>query len=183
VEDIFVACIDNLKGLADAIEDIFPQTDVQLCLVHQMRNSMKYIAQKDMKPMVADLKKIYTALNADMAKHCLEEARKTWGDKYKIIFKSRHHNRDCLTNFFKYPPALRRVIYTTNPIESFHRMIRKVTKTKGAFNSENAIIKQIYLATINAQTKWNGTIFGWSSVRCDLNDYFGIRFFNPDTLN
>lgn len=183
VEDIFVACIDNLKGFGDAIEDIFPRTDVQLCLVHQMRNSMKYITEKDRKPLVADLKKIYTALNADMAKHYLEEAENTWGDKYKIIFKSWHHNWERLIHFFKYPPALRRVIYTTNPIESYHRMIRKVTKTKGAFNSENAIIKQIYLATMNAQTKWNGTIFGWSSVRLDLNDYFGNRFFNPDTLN
>jgi putative transposase len=183
VKDIFVACIDNLKGFADAIEDIFPQTDVQLCLVHQMRNSMKYITHKDMKPMVADLKKIYTAVNEDMAKNYLQQAEQTWGSKYSIVFKSWHTNWDRLTNFFKYPPALRRVIYTTNPIESFHRMIRKVTKTKGAFNSENAIIKQIYLATINAQTKWTGTIFGWSSVRCDLNDYFGTRFFNPDTLN
>lgn len=183
VKDIFVACIDNLKGFADAIEDIYPDTDVQLCLVHQMRNSMKYITDKDMKPMVKDLKKIYTAINADMAKHYLDEAEKIWGDKYKIIFKSWHHNWERLINFFKYPPALRRAIYTTNPIESYHRMVRKVTKTKGAFNSENAIIKQIYLATINAQTKWTGTIFAWSSVRCDLNDYFGNRFLTPDTLN
>ena len=183
VEDIFVACIDNLKGFGDAIEDIYPATDVQLCLVHQMRNSMKYITDKDLKPMVKDLKKIYTALNADMAKHYLDEAEKTWGGKYKIIFKSWHNNWERLTNFFKYPPALRRVIYTTNPIESYHRMVRKVTKTKGAFNSESAILKQIYLAAMNAQTKWTGTIFGWSSIRCDLNDYFGIRFYNPDTLN
>jgi len=129
--------------------------------------------------MVADLKKIYTAANADLAKHYLEEAEKTRGGKYNIIFKSWNSNWERLTNFFKYPPALRKVIYTTNPIESFHRMIRKVTKTKGAFNSESAIIKQTYLATINAQTKWSGTIFGWSSVRLDLNDYFGTRFFNP----
>ena len=86
-------------------------------------------------------------------------------------------------NFYKYPPALRRVIYTTNPIESFHRMVRKVTKTKGSFTSENAILKQIYLATINAQTKWNGSIFAWSSVRRDLVDYFETRFLTDDTLN
>ena len=183
VEDIFVACIDNLRGFGDAIEDIFPKTDVQLCLLHQMRNSMKYISDKDIKPMVKDLKKIYKAINADMAKHYLDEAEKTWGDKYKIVFRSWYNNWDRLTNFFKYPPALRRVIYTTNPIESFHRMIRKVTKTKGAFNSEHAIIKQIYLAAINAQTRWNGTIFGWSSIRCDLNDYFSTQFYNLDTLN
>ncbi len=183
VKDIFIACIDNLRGFADAIEDIYPNTDVQLCLVHQMRNSMKYIPDKDLKPMVKDLKKIYQASNADMAQHYLEEAEKTWGDKYKIVFRSWHNNWSRLTNFFKHPPALRKVIYTTNPIESYHRMIRKVTKTKGAFNSETAIIKQIYLATINAHTRWRGTIFGWTSIRLDLNNYFGIRFLNPDTLN
>lgn len=182
IEDIFVACIDNLRGFAEAIEDLFPKTDVQLCLVHQMRNSMKYISDKDLKPIVKDLKKVYKAINADMALHYLNEAEKAWGDKYAIVFKSWHRNWDRLTNFYKYPPALRRVIYTTNPIESYHRMVRKVTKTKGAFVSEDAIVKQIYLATMNAQTRWNGTIFGWSSIRRDLTDYFITRFFNPDTL-
>jgi transposase-like protein len=183
VEDVFVACIDNLKGFGDAIEDIFPQTDVQLCLVHQMRNSMKYISEKDMRPMVKDLKKVYKATNPDMAEHCLGEAQKKWGAKYSIVFKSWYNNWERLTNFFKYPPALRRLIYTTNPIESYHRMVRKVTKTKGAFTSEDAIVKQIYLATMNAQTKWNGTIFAWSAIRRDLIDYFKTRFNNPDTVN
>lgn len=183
VEDIFIACIDNLRGFGDAIEDIFPQTDVQLCFVHQMRNSMKYMSEKDIKPMVKDLKKIYQALNADMALHYLQEAEKQWGDKYKIVFKSWRSNWERLINFFKYPPALRRVIYTTNPIESYHRMVRKVTKTKGAFTSEDAIVKQIYLATMNAQTKWNGHIFAWSSIRRDLQDYFETRFINADTVN
>jgi len=183
IEDIFIACIDNLKGFGDAIEDIFPQTDVQLCLVHQMRNSIKYISDRDCKPMVKDLKKIYKAVNVDMAKHYLDEAEKTWGEKYKIVFRSWRSNWERLTNFFKYPPALRRVIYTTNPIESYHRMVRKVTKTKGAFNSEDAIVKQIYLATMNAQTRWRGTIFGWTSIRLDLQDYFQNRFLTTDTLN
>ena len=183
IQDVFVACIDNLKGFGDAIEDIFPQTDVQLCLVHQMRNSMKYISDKDIKPMVKDLKKVYKATNPDMAEHCLGEAEKKWGAKYSIVFKSWYNNWDRLTNFFKYPPALRRLIYTTNPIESYHRMVRKVTKTKGAFTSEDAIVKQIYLATMNAQTRWNGTIFAWSAIRRDLIDYFKTRFNNPDTLN
>ena len=182
IEDIFVACIDNLKGFADAIEDLYPRTDVQLCLVHQMRNSMKYISDNDMKPMVKDLKQIYKAINIDMAKHKLDEAEKVWGAKYKMVFKSWHYNWERLTNFFKYPPALRRVIYTTNPIESYHRMVRKVTKTKGAFVREDAIVKQIYLATMNAQTKWKGTIFAWASVRRDLQDYFLNRFETNDTL-
>lgn len=183
IEDIMVVCIDNLKGFAQAIEDVYPRTDVQLCLVHQMRNSIKYMSDKDTKPMVADLKKIYKAINEDHAKQMLIEAEGKWGDRYKAIFRSWHANWDRLTNFFKYPTALRRIIYTTNPIESFHRMVRKVTKTKGAFVSEDAIVKQIYLATINAQTKWDGTMFGWSTVRRDLEDYFGNRINNPDTLN
>lgn len=183
VKDIFIACIDNLKGFADAIEDHYPMADVQLCLVHQMRNSMKYISDKDLRPMVKDLKMIYKAGNEDMAKHCLDQAEGLWGEKYKAVFKSWHVNWERLICFYKYPPALRRLIYTTNPIESYHRMIRKVTKTKGAFNSEDAIIKQIYLATMNAQTRWNGTIFGWSSIRRDLQAYFGERFEITDTLN
>ena len=183
VEDIFIACIDNLKGFADAIEDLFPQTDVQLCLVHQMRNAVKYMSEKDVKPMVQDLKKIYKALNEEMAAHYLAEAQQKWGDKYDIIFKSWHRNWDRLVQFFRYPPAMRRLIYTTNPIESYHRMVRKVTKTKGAFTSEDAIIKQIYLATMNAQTKWNGTIFAWSSIRLELTSYYQNRFLTPDTLN
>jgi putative transposase len=182
VQDILVACIDNLKGFAEAIEDIFPQTDVQLCIVHQMRNSMKYMTNADVKPMVKDLKKIYTAINADMAAQYLEQAEAQWGKKYAVVFRSWHNNWDRLTNFFKYPPALRRLIYTTNPIESYHRMVRKVTKTKGAYVSEDAIVKQIYLATINATTRWNGLIFGWSAIRRDLNDYFKNRFSNTDTL-
>jgi len=183
VEDIMVVCIDNLRGFGDAVEDIFPRTDVQLCLVHQMRNSMKYMSEKDVKPMVADLKKIYKAINEDQARHALAVAQETWRVKHKAVFRSWHNNWERLTNFFKYPPALRRIIYTTNPIESYHRMVRKATKTKGAFVSEDAIVKQIYLATINAQTKWNGTMFGWSTVRRDLEEYFGTRINNPDTLN
>ena len=182
IQDILIACIDNLSGFAEAIEDVFPQTDVQLCLVHQMRNSMKCISDKDMKPMVRDLKKIYQAANEKMALQYLQEAESTWGSKYKVVFKSWHRNWDRLTNFYKYPAQLRRLIYTTNPIESYHRMVRKVTKTKGAFSSENAILKQIYLATMNAQTKWKGAIFAWPSIRKDLIAYFEDRFNQTDTV-
>ena len=182
VEDICIACIDNLKGFADAIEDVYPKTEVQLCLVHQMRNSMKYMLWKDVKPCVADLKKVYKANNEEMALTYLNQAQEKWGSKYPVVFKSWNNNWERLATFFKYPPALRRIIYTTNPIESYHRMVRKVTKTKGAFNSEDAIIKQIYLATINANTKWQGQMFNWTTVRNDLNTYFGHRLFN-DTLN
>jgi transposase-like protein len=182
VKDIFVACIDNLKGFSQAIEDIFPKTDVQLCLVHQMRNSLKYVSNNDIKPIIKDLRKIYTALNEKLAQQYLLQAEEKWGHKYSVIFKSWNKNWTRLTNFYKYPPALRRIIYTNNPIESYHRMVRKVTKTKGAYTSENAIVKQIYLATINAQSRWNGRMFAWTSVRRDLEDYFETRFLNDDTL-
>lgn len=181
IQDICIACIDNLKGFGDAIEDVFPQTQVQLCLVHQMRNSMKYLGWKDLKPCVADLKKIYKANNAEMGLVYLGQAEEKWGSKYGVIFKSWRTNWDRIATFFQYPPALRKIIYTTNPIESYHRMVRKVTKTKGAFSSEDAIVKQIYLATINCNTKWQGPMFNWTAVRIDLNMYFGNRLFN-DTV-
>jgi len=183
IKDICIACIDNLKGFAQAIEDLYPNTDVQLCLVHQMRNSMKYLAWKDLKACVKDLKQVYKAVNAQMGLHYLDEAEKKWGHKYGIIFKSWRSNWERLCRFFDYTPAIRRIIYTTNPIESYHRMVRKVTKTKGAFSSEDAIVKQIYLATINANTKWQGQMFGWPIVRTELINYFGDRLLKNDTLN
>jgi len=181
IEDICIACIDNLKGFADVIEDMFPKTQVQLCLVHQMRNSMKYLNWKDLKPCIADLKKVYKANNADLALHYLSQAEEKWG-KYSIIFKSWRSNWDRLATFFQYPPALRKIIYTTNPIESYHRMVRKVTKTKGAFSSEDAILKQIYLATVNCNTKWEGQMFNWTAVRNDLITYFGNRLLNDTVI-
>lgn len=177
VEDICIACIDNLKGFAEAIEDLYPKTEVQLCLVHQMRNSMKYMTWKDLRACVADLKKVYKALNRDMGLHYLDEAEAKWGQKYPAIFKSWRGNWERLSNFYRYPAALRKIIYTNNPIESYHRMVRKVTKTKGAFSSEDAIVKQIYLATMNAHTKWQGQMFGWNTVRNELHIYFGERLF------
>src|SRR5215204_1381499 len=182
VKDVCISCIDNLKGFAEAIEDVYPNTEVQLCLVHQMRNSMKYLPYKNLKACVRDLKQIYKAVNADMGLYYLNEAQIKWGDKYPIIFKSWRTNWDKLSRFFDYTPAIRRIIYTTNPIESYHRMVRKVTKTKGAFSSENAIVKQIYLATINANTKWQGQMFGWPTVRMELINYFGERLLKNDTL-
>lgn len=175
VEDVFISCIDNLRGFAEAIEDYFPATEVQLCLVHQMRNSMKYVVYKDLREIVKDLKLIYTAPTEQQGMEALIAAEDKWSKKYAPVFKSWHSNWERLSNIYKYNKDLRRIIYTTNPIESYHRMIRKVTKTKGAFSSENAILKQIYLAIQNAQTKWSGQILSWNSIRNDLNHYFGDR--------
>jgi transposase-like protein len=183
IKDICIACIDNLNGFAEAIEDTFPLTDVQLCLVHQMRNSIKYLTAKDSKACIADLKKIYQANNEDMGRNYLAQAEEKWGSKYAVIFRSWNNNWDRLSNFFKYPPTLRKIIYTTNPIESYHRMVRKVTKTKGAFTSEDAIVKQIYLATINANATWARGTSNWNQVSIELNYYFGSRLLNGDTVN
>jgi transposase-like protein len=173
--DIFIACIDNLNGFGDAIEDYFPQTEVQLCLVHQMRNSAKYCTYNDLREVMIDLKAIYKASTEQLGLEALETAELKWGKKYPAIFKSWHKHWDRLANIYKYTPQLKRIMYTTNPIESYHRMIRKVTKTKGAFSSENAILKQVYLAIQNAHTKWHGQIFAWAVIRNDLNVYFSER--------
>ncbi len=183
VKDICIACIDNLKGFADAIEDTFPATEVQLCLVHQMRNSMKYLTFKDLRACVSDLKKVYKAPNEKMGLHYLDQAEQKWGAKYPAVFKSWHSNWGRLSRCFQYSATIRKLIYTTNPIESYHRMVRKVTKTKGAFTSEDAIVKQIYLATINANTKWHGQMFGWPGIRNELINYFGDRLLQNDTVN
>jgi transposase-like protein len=175
VEDVFIACIDNLNGFGDAIEDYFPRTEVQLCLVHQMRNSAKYCTYKDLREVMKDLKAIYQASTEQLGLEALESAENKWGKKYPAIFKSWHKHWDRLSNVYKYSPELKRIMYTTNPIESYHRMIRKVTKTKGAFSSENAILKQVYLAIQNAHTRWNGQIFAWAAIRNDLNHYFSDR--------
>ena len=178
VKDVLIACIDNLNGFGDAIDDYFPTTEVQLCLVHQMRNSTKYVVHKDLKEVVKDLKEIYTATTESKGLEQLKLAEEKWSRKYPAIFRSWHQNWDRLAHIYKYKNELRRIMYTTNPIESYHRMIRKVTKTKGAFSSENAILKQVYLAIMNAQTRWSGQISSWSIIRNEFNVYFYDRINN-----
>ena len=154
VEDILIASIDNLKGFAEAIESMFPKTEVQLCIVHQIRNSLRYVASKDQKPFLADLKKVYRASQKQTAENQLDELEKTWGKKYPMVIKSWKENWDRLSNYFKYPPEIRRVIYTTNTVEGYHRQIRKVIKTKGAFPSDMAALKMLYLITQRITKKW-----------------------------
>lgn len=178
VSDIFIACIDNLKGFADAIEDFYPKTQVQLCIVHQMRNSAKYVANKDLRAVMNDLKLVYRAFDQAQGEQYLTAAEQKWANKYPAVFKSWRQNWDRLSTIFQYSEELRRIIYTTNPIESYHRMVRKITKTKGAFTSENAILKHVYLSIVNAHTKWDGTIFSWNTIRNEINIYFGHRLEN-----
>lgn len=181
VEDILICCIDNLKGFAEAIESMYPQTDVQLCIVHQMRNSFKYMSFKDQREFSRDLKRIYRAATVGQAWQYLEQAEQKWGKRYAIVFKSWKANWERLMAFMKYPAEIRRLIYTNNTIESYHRMVRKVTKTKGIYTNEKAILKQVYLATQNIEAKWNGKVYKWSIIRRQLAMYFGDRIDN-DTV-
>jgi len=161
VKDILIASIDNLKGFKEAIETVFKDTEVQLCIVHQIRNSLKYIPFKDSREFLRDLKKVYKADNKKQAEAHLKDLDSKWGKKYPIVLRSWYDNWESLTQYFKYPPEIRRMIYTTNMIEGYHRQLRKVTKTKGAFASENALLKLIYLASMRIIEKWKLTPWGW----------------------
>lgn len=173
--DILIACIDNLKGFAEAIQTVFPQTEVQSCIVHQVRNSLKYVASKDQKEFIKELKPVYQAVNKEMAEHELQKLSEKWGKKYPVVIDSWNRNWDKLSTYFKYPAAIRKLIYTTNTIEGYHRQIRKVTKTKGAFTSDMALLKLIYLATQNIQKKWTQPLQNWSITVSQLSIIFDSR--------
>lgn len=175
VTDILIICIDNLKGFAEAIASIYPKTEVQTCVVHQIRNSIKYVASKDQKPFMADLKPVYRAINIDEAEQRLQELEVKWGKKYPVVIESWHRNWSKLTTYFKYSAEIRKLIYTTNTIEGFHRQIRKITKTKGAFTSDMALLKLSYLATMNIQKKWTQPLQNWSLTVSQLSIIFGDR--------
>jgi transposase-like protein len=161
VKDILIACIDNLGGFEEAIGSIYPKTEVQSCIVHQIRNTIKYVAYKDSKAVMADVKLIYQAVNKELAEEHLNGFEEKWGKKYPIIIKSWRNNWHKLSTFFKYTADIRRIIYTTNTIEGFHRQIRKVTKTKGAFTSDMALLKLVYLASERIAEKWTRPLPNW----------------------
>jgi transposase-like protein len=175
VEDILIACIDNLKGFAEAIADIFPKTEVQTCVIHQIRNSFKYVSYKDSKAFMDDLRTVYQAVNKQVAAGNLEVMQNKWGKKYAAVFSSWQNNWERLSTYFDYPEEIRRVMYTTNIIEGFHRQVRKVTKTKGAFTSDMALLKLIYLATMNVVEKWSKPINNWGTIASQLQMIFGDR--------
>lgn len=160
VEDIIIASIDNLRGFAEAIETIYPSTEVQLCVLHQIRNTMKYISWKDSRELLRDLKSVYRASSKELAEHNLDEFENKWGNKYPKVIESWRRNWDRLSNYFKYPDPIRKLIYTTNTVEGYHRMVRKVTKSKGAFTSDMALLILVYLAIINFEKRWQNKLFG-----------------------
>ena len=175
VDDILIASIDGLKGFPEAIADVFPKTEIQLCIVHQIRNSLKYVVSKDQKPFMADLKLVYRASSKDLAEHHLLELEEKWGKKYPAVMRSWNNNWENLSQYFKYPEELRRIIYTTNIVEGFHRQIRKYTKNKGAFTSENALLKLIYCACQKVLEKWNQPMHNWALIISQLQIYFDGR--------
>jgi len=183
VEEILIACIDNLRGFADAIENIFPKTEVQLCIIHQIRNSMKYISWKHYREFIKDLKQVYKASTLELAEHNLDLLENKWGKQYPMAIQSWRTNWTRLSQYFKYPEPIRRLIYTTNTVEGYHRMIRKVTKSKGAFTSDMAMLKLVYLATIQFNKRWKTNILNWSSIITVLIIYFENRIHESDTVH
>jgi len=175
VLSILIISTDNLKGLDKAIEAIFPESQLQLCIIHQMRNSFKYVSHKDSKEFTADLRTVYQASTLVQAEANLDLLEQKWGKRYPVAVRSWRDNWPRLSTYFQYPQEIRKVMYTTNMIEGFHRQVRKVTKTKGAFTSDMALQKLIYLATTDVVKKWRLPIRNWAMIASQLKIYFGDR--------
>ncbi|MFQ7233274.1 MAG: IS256 family transposase, partial [Enterococcus hulanensis] len=164
VQDILIACTDNLNGFSEAIQAAFSETEVQKCIVHQIRSSVRFVGYKDLKTVTADLKPIYKASTEEQALEALSDFDERWGKKYPIITKSWMDNWTELSTFFKYPEELRRIIYTTNLIEGFHRQLRKPTKSKSVFPSDESLIKMLYLVTMDVTKKWTMKVQNWGQI-------------------
>jgi Transposase and inactivated derivatives len=175
VRDILIASVDGLSGFSDAIRAVFPQAEIQRCIVHQIRNSTRYISYKDLKEFIADLKHVYQALTEELALINLDKLDDKWGKKYPAAIRSWRNNWTELSTYFKYPPEIRKIIYTTNAIENFNRGLRKTTKTKAAWSSEDALLKALYLTIRDMTKKWTGKIQGWGQILDQLMIYFEGR--------
>jgi putative transposase len=175
VQDIFIACVDGLAGFSEAIRAVFPKTQVQRCVIHQVRYSLQYVAAKDRKAFVADLRAIYQAPTREVAETKLLELGERWGTRYAMAVRSWEQNWDELATMFEYPAEVRRLIYTTNSIEGYNRQLRKVTKTKGAFPTEQAVRKLLFLATRDITQKWL-TPKNWTQILNQLAIRFADRF-------
>ncbi len=178
VEDIFIACTDNLTGFSAAIEAVYPKTEIQNCIIHQLRNSSKYVSYKDLKALMADLKAVYAAVDESAALDALDTFAEHWDKKYPKISQSWRNNWANLSTYFKFSQELRRLIYTTNTIEGFNRQLRKVTKSKSVFPTDDSLFKMLYLAMIDITKKWTGRRQDWSMIHTQLAIYFEDRM--PD---
>ena len=178
VQDILIASVDGLKGFPEAIKAIFPNTEIQLCIVHQIRNSIRYVASKNQKEFMKDLKLIYQSISKEAAEIELDNLEEKWRKKYPIVIQSWKNKWENLSSYFKYPEDIKRIIYTTNIIESVHRQFRKLTKTKGAFPNENSLLKLLYMGIQNASKKWTMPIRNWSLTISQLSIFFEGRITN-----
>jgi putative transposase len=176
VQDIFIACRDNLSGFSTAIETVFPKTEQQLCVIHQIRNTTKYVSSKEIKPLMEDLKRVYGAPTLDDAEYRLEEFRDKWEGRYPQILKSWDTNWAALSTYFKYPEEVRRMIYTTNAVEGYHRMLRKFTKNKVIFPTDDSVRKSVYLSVQEISKKWTMPVRDWGIIIGQLMVFFEDRF-------
>jgi len=164
VEDIFIACTDNLTGFSDAIAAVYPRTEIQNCIIHQLRNSSKYVSYKDIKALMADLKRVYAAVDEQSALDALEDFAEKWDKKYPKISESWRRNWPNLSTYFMFPEELRRLIYTTNNIEGFNHQLRKVTKSKSVFPTDDSLFKMLYLVMRDITKKWTGRRIDWGKI-------------------
>jgi putative transposase len=175
VKDIFIACVDGLKGLPDAIQAIYPNTAIQLCILHMIRNSIKYIPHNRSKEFMSDLKTVYRAVNADVAYQNLEKLQDKWDSKYPLAVKPWIVHWENIRTFFEFPEPIRRVIYTTNAVEALHRQLRKVTKNKSVFPSDDSLVKMLFLAIRDISKKWTMPLRDWRVIISYLSIAYGDR--------
>lgn len=175
VQDILIACVDGLTGFPEAIAAVYPKTEIQRCIIHQIRNTTKYVSYKDIKVLMADLKKVYTAIDEQTALYELDSFGEKWDGKYPKISESWRNSWAQLSTYFKYPKEVRTLIYTTNAIEGFNRQLRKVTKSKSVFPTDDSLFKMLYLAMIDITKKWSGRRRDWGQIHSQLHIYFGDR--------
>ena len=172
VKKILIACMDGLKGLPQVIKTVFPTVDIQTCIVHQIRNSIKYIASKDKKAFMKDLKEVYKAPTEDLALAQLDNLKEKWGSNYGMVIDSWYNNWNNLDTFFKFSPQIRKLIYTTNVLEVFNRQVRKFTKVRTIFPTDESLNKCVYLATMEIMEKWTQPIHNWGTTLAELSLYF-----------
>lgn len=175
VKDILIACVDGLKGFPEAIESLYPNTEIQHCIIHQIRNSMKYVGSKNQKAFMADLKCVYKAATLNAAEAALDELDAKWGDKYPMVIQSWRSKWPTLSTYFKYPDYVRTAIYTTNAVEAVHRQFRKLTKTKGGFANENSLLKLLYAGILKASERWTHPIQNWNLTLSQMTIHFPGR--------
>ena len=175
IQEILIACVDGLKCFPEAIETIYPKTEIQHCVIHQIRNSIKYVASKNQKAFMADLKCVYKAATLNAAEIALDDLDAKWGEKYPMVIKSWRSKWPALSNYFKYPDYVRTAIYTTNAVEAVHRQFRKLTKTKGGFANENSLLKLLYAGILKASERWTHPIQNWNLTLAQLAIHFPGR--------